>query len=344
MTLPLRLLSRGVQAWDEFFFAPRDLRIVAVIRIAYAALLLLWLAILWPDLQKWYAADGVLPPLAAEKLAAVGTWSLLSLLPEDPAWLRGAWFLAAAHAAMLLVGLGSRLNAAALFVWIVSFCHRNELILDSEDAVFRLVGFYLIFMPCGACWSLDARLFGSRTADCRLPIGYENQFRNSQSANRNRGPAWALRLLQIQMCVIFLSAGLSKLFSPLWQDGSAMYYVSRLTDYFGRFPTPDVFWATPWVVRLITWSVIAAELAIPILIWFKPARRWALAALLVFHLANEYTMHLFLFHWIMLVGWAAFLTGDDLDAIKRWCYGGKNRPTTDSAATLPARSVPPLRA
>lgn len=96
-----------------------------------------------------------------------------------------------------------------------------------------------------------------------------------------------------------------------------MYYVSHLTDYFGRFPTPDFFWQTPSVVRLITWGVIAAELLIPLLIWWRGARLWALAAALLFHLTSEYSMFLFLFHWIMLVGWASFLTGDDLDAIAR---------------------------
>jgi uncharacterized membrane protein YphA (DoxX/SURF4 family) len=308
---PMRLLARTAGAWDEFFFAPQDLRTCALIRMGYAALVLIWLAVLWPDLSRWYAADGLLPAHAAERIAPPGSWSLLQHLPPGPAWLYGAWLLATAHGAMLLVGFGSRLNAAAVFVWIVSFCHRNEVILDSEDSVMRLVGFYLVLMPCGGRWSLDALLRRRHTPRAALVGGIP-------SVPAARSAAWGLRLLQIQMCIIFLSAGLSKLFSPQWQDGTAMYYVARLTDYFGRFPTPDFFWETPWVVRLITWSVIAAELAIPLLIWWKPARLWALAAVLLFHLANEYTMHLFLFHWIMLVGWASFLTGDDLDAIKRF--------------------------
>ena len=307
----VKLGARPLAAWNGFFHAEADLRACAVVRIGYAALVLVWLAVLYPDLSTWYSEQGVLPLATAEKTMPGGAWCLLSLFPKSQAWLYAAYALAVVHAVLLLVGFASRLNAAALFLWFVSFCNRNTVILDSEDAVFRLIGFFLILMPCGACWSVDAWLF-------RLRIGEETRIRNPKSAIRNRGPAWALRLLQIQMCVIFLSAAAAKLASDQWRDGTAMYYVSRLTDYFGRFPTPDLLWQTPWCVRAITWGTIVAELAIPLLIWLPPARRWALAAAVLFHLANEYTMHLFLFHWIMLVGWASLLTGDDLDAISRW--------------------------
>ena len=67
-----------------------------------------------------------------------------------------------------------------------------------------------------------------------------------------------------------------------------------------------------------TWSVIAVELAVPIFIWFRETRRLCLAGLLLFHLANEWTMNLFFFHWIMLVGWISFLTPDDF----RWLRFG----------------------
>jgi hypothetical protein len=42
-----------------------------------------------------------------------------------------------------------------------------------------------------------------------------------------------------------------------------------------------------------------------------------LAVLLVFHLANEWTMNLFLFHWLMICGWIAFLTPADFAWLRR---------------------------
>jgi uncharacterized membrane protein YphA (DoxX/SURF4 family) len=303
---PTTLLGRLAAAGSGFFHAPRDLRICALVRIGYALCVLIWLAVLFPDLQLWFGENGVLPLAGARQVMTSYSWSLLQWTPADNAFLYGAYATAILQTLLLLAGFWSRFNAACVFIWIVSFADRNTLILDAEDAVFRLVGFFLILMPCGARWSIDAALTARR---------------DPHSALRTHGPAWGLRLLQIQMCLIFLSAALCKLEAPEWRDGSAMYYVARLDDYFGRFPTPDLLWQTPSIVRLITWSAVAAELLIPLLIWWPPARRWALLAALLFHLANEYTMHLFLFHWIMLVGWASFLTGDDLDWLGRVITG-----------------------
>ena len=308
MTVLRQLPVRLAAAWNGFFHGPLDLRVCALVRIAYAALVLIWLAVFYPDLARWFSEDGVFPLIVARKATPGGAWTVLALLPPGSFWLTAAWAMAFVQALLLLVGFGSRLNAAAVFVWVVSFANRNALILDAEDTVFRLIGFYLILMPCGACWSVDGWIRSRNTG----PNG-------TRSVPATVAPAWGLRLLQIQMCVIFLSAALCKLQSAAWRDGTAMYYVARLDDYFGRFPTPDVLWQTPWIVALITWGTIAVEFAIPLAIWWPRARRWALVAALLFHLANEYTMHLFLFHWIMLAGWASFLCGDDLDAIGRWC-------------------------
>lgn len=165
MTTLARALVAVVAAWNDFFFRPVDLRVCALIRIAYAALVLVWLAVLYPDLTQWYSEAGTIPLAVARKMMPGSGWTLLALRPHSHLWLITAYTMALAHTLLLLVGLGSRLNAAAVFVWLVSFCNRNEMILDSGDTVFRLVGFFLILMPCGACWSLDA-LFRLRIADC----------------------------------------------------------------------------------------------------------------------------------------------------------------------------------
>ena len=67
----------------------------------------------------------------------------------------------------------------------------------------------------------------------------------------------------------------------------------------------------------MTWSVIAVELIAPWFLWFRETRRWALLVIVLFHLSNEYSMFLFLFHWIMLVGWSTFLTSEDISFFSR---------------------------
>lgn len=290
--------ARASRIWHEFFHGAVDARTGALVRIAYSAVLLVNIVAWYPDLATWFGERGVLPLEIAQKINDPDAWTLFQWLPQDDRTLQICYVIFVVQTVCLLVGLLTRASAACVFVWLVSFQNRNVLILDGEDTVFRLIGFFLILMPCGAAWSVDSAL-------------HRTLFRRRSPAPfPNFVPAWSLRLLQIQMALIFFSAALCKMQGEAWIDGTALYYIARV-DEFGRLPLPSGLFETPWLVRLITWSVIAVELVVPLLIWFRETRRAALIVALLFHLANEYAMHLYLFHWIMLAGWMAFVLPAD---------------------------------
>jgi HTTM domain len=306
------LRARG--AWHWFFHGPCDARVCALVRIAFAMLVMVNFAALYSDLGHWFTGEGVLPQAASREVISPHAWSILWLLPDTRAAVETCYWIAVGNAALLLLGVFPRLNALCLFIWLVSFDTRNSLITDGEDDVFKMIAFCLIWMPSGVRWSL--------TAVARRWWSKEAAITSSHVAV----PGWGLRLLQLEMVMIFLSAGLSKLGGDAWLDGTALYYVARLDDFFGRFPVPDWPWDTPWVVAVLTWSVLAIELGVPIFIWFRETRYICLLLVLLFHLGNEWTMHLFLFHWIMLCGWLAFATTDDL----RWLWFSESQGNKSS--------------
>ncbi len=289
--------------WNRFLHAPIDARRFALVRIGFALLILIYMAVLYPDLEHWYGPTGLYPAEVDAEAALPQQWSVLRWMPADPEpagiWLHGLFWLHIACTLMLLWGIATRVNALAVFVLLVSWQNRNPLILDGEDSVFRLVGFYLLLMPSGRAWSVDRWLFAKDRDTCPL------------------APAWSLRLLQLQMVVIFVAAALFKLGGTAWLDGTALSYVVRLDDTFGRFQIPGLLFQIPLLVRLMTWTVVAVELFAPLFLWFRETRRWALLLIVLFHLSNEYAMCLFLFHWIMLVGWSTFLTSADLPGWQR---------------------------
>lgn len=292
-----------------------DPRIPALIRIGYALLVLVNLAALYPNLELWFGESGVLPRKVFLEDYNPALWTLLLWVPPGHVALELCFWVFVAHAVCLLLGIGSRFSAAATFVWLVSFQNRNDLILDGEDKVMRLIGFLLIFMPLAEVFSIDSRLWPR-----------ENK---GQTTEGESGPSpWAVRVLQFLMVLIMFATGLCKVVGAPWQDGTALYYVARIDDLFGRFPIPHFLFDTPWIVRLLTWSVVVAELLIPITIWIPALRRASLVALLAFHLSNEYTMQLFLFHWIMLCGWISFLSTEDLN----WFTGLLRRFRGEKAA------------
>jgi hypothetical protein len=202
-----------------------------------------------------------------------------------------------------------RVNAFLLFLWLISFQVRNDLINDGEDCLMRLLGFFVIWLPSGRVWSVNA-----------VVRGWWGKQRGQGTVDRGQlqfAPGWPVRLMQIEMAAMFFSSALMKLAGEPWVHGTALYYVSRLDDFFGRFPVPAYLFDTPWTVALMTWSVVIAEFSIPILIWFKETRRPCLLILLAFHLANEWTMNLFLFHPLMVCGWISFVTPEDFAWLRR---------------------------
>ena len=181
------------------------------------------------------------------------TWGLFAVWNSDEAILIGIVVLLVA-AITLLVGWHSRIAAVIVFVLVVSFERRSPWVFNSGDALIRIEAFLLAVSPCGAALSLDER-------------------RRSGSfwAAQTR-PNWPIRLLQIQLSIVYLAAVQSKLAGQPWLDGTAVSYVLRIEDM-KRIPVPQWLTMNAPVMNAMTWGVLAIELAVGILVWFPRFRR-----------------------------------------------------------------------
>ena len=289
---PAATSQRGfVAAWNALFFAPRDPRLASVLRIGYGVLLLINLAVLAPDVPLWFSEGGLLPSPVARGMIAKHAPTVL-------AWIDAAWWpwlcygVLVAAAALLTVGWHSRIQAIVVLLGLTWFQDRSYAIVDGEDTLFRLFAFYLALCPAGWAFSLDARRRKRRGDTAPPPV------------------PWGLRLFQIQMSVIYLSSAIEKSLGTGngtdWTHGTALYYVARLDDAFGKLPLPGAMFEATWLIKLMTWSVLALEWLLPVLLWLKPTRRAAIVVALAFHLAIDYAMNLFLFHWLMILGILSF--------------------------------------
>ena len=280
--------------WNAFFFAARDPRLCSVLRIGFAVLVLVDALVLLPDLGYWFSDGGVMPAANARLIINEDAFTLLHYVP-----LQLGYALLVAHAVLLLVGWQSRIQAVGVLIWLVSFQHRNYAIVDGEDTVMRLFAFYLALCPGGWAFSVDAWLRKRRGVVVEPPL------------------PWGLRLFQLQMSVIYLSSAIEKTSGADWRSGTALYYVARLDDSFGRFPVPAYPLEHLWLIKLMTWGVLAIEWGLPILLWIKRSRKAAVVVAIAFHLSIDYTMNLFLFHWLMILGFLSYLEFDELPWIGR---------------------------
>src|SRR5262249_33870529 len=130
------------------------------------------------------------------------------------------------------------------FISLMSFQVRNPILNDGEDTLMRMLAFFLTWVPTGHCWSINSWL------GLRWPWTAADSAKDAAGTATNPYvvSGWGLRLIQFEMTSMLLSSGLLKLSGDAWLNGTALYYVSRLDDFFGRFPVPDWAFDLPWPV------------------------------------------------------------------------------------------------
>ncbi|HLY67532.1 MAG TPA: HTTM domain-containing protein, partial [Chloroflexota bacterium] len=264
----------------HFWFGQTNLAPLALLRIIYGLLLIVWLLQLWPDLAAFFTDQGMMP---RSQLAAFypGLFTLLALVGQ---WWQVALFWAASLivALMLLAGYRTRLACLLAFLAILSFENRNPLILDSSDYVFKVVPLWMMFTAAGDRFSIDAHL---REARGERLTGY--------------GPAFPIRVLEFQLAWIYLATGLEKWAGQTWRDGTAISYVFRLSSTFAR-PLAAPLAANPDLVRAFTWETLAVELAfLPLVFLAGPGRLLAVATSALLQLGILLTLNVGNFPFIM---------------------------------------------
>lgn len=122
---------------------------------------------------------------------------------------------------------------------------------------------------------------------------------------RWRGSAFAAQLvIRLQLCIIYVTAAVSKLTDPAWRSGSAFYFA--VNDPYLGIPTaasqmilPTL--EAPWLIRTITWSVIAVQLLIALtIIGGHRMRAVAVALVVALHFSIIAVMALPSFGLIMI--------------------------------------------
>jgi len=246
------------------------------------------------DFPLMYAADGLFPPdILRSFLGSPAAWTVA--LWAEPWWC-GASLLAAEIAAgcFLVAGLGTRWATLAAWVAVVSLARRTSPASNSGDAWLGCLLLWSLFLPLGTAWSLDARrASGLRPHDTSPPDGGVVSL--------------GTVALVLQLAAVYLSAGLAKCDSIRLEGDAVTYALS--TENHGT-PLGAMVAAQPWFAKPLTWTVVAAELAAPILLLTvsAPGPRTALVAIfMLFHAAIGVTMNVGLFAPVGMAAWLALL-------------------------------------
>ena len=315
-------LRSAVRVWDEFFFAKESPVPICLFRIIYGALVIATLLLLRPDWLTWYGVHGWVSLPTALKLEPGNRLNLFAIIPQSDSWINALFWFALGSAVLLTIGLFTRINSILVFVFLTSIQQRNLYITHGGDTFLRLAGFFLIFAPAGAAFSVD-RLIRIR--------------RGKEPAVIEARRPWAQRMIQIQLSLLYFVTFLMKIKGAPWLQGSALFYVYHL-DELKRFPVPNWFFK-PIMLKLGSWSALALEFSLGVLIWVRDFRYVLLSMGLLFHLWLEYSLNIPLFQWDILSAYVLFVDPDEMVRLWRRFVPFAHELRTQDAPAQTARGL-----
>ncbi len=276
--------------WTERVPAER----VAALRIATALVLLVDIFVEYlPHFTAFFGPDAISQRLYDGRFRADHMyWSVLRWLPAE--WggqaLFGVWI---ASAVALLIGW--RPLVSGLIVWIcaLSVWNLNPGLHNGGDRL-RHTLFLMIAVSCsGAVWGVSS-------------------VRGKNDPRPVLVPGWPVKVLFVQLAVMYFFCGYYKGISPLWRSGFAMYWTSHDLAWSLCPSAADQF--PVWLHRLSALVTLVWELGFPVLAVLKRTRTATLALGVLFHVGTLFTMEVGHFALYSLACYAVFVPWERLRA------------------------------
>lgn len=279
--------------WDQFFFGPVDLLPLGLFRFMLGGTLLLMNILRLPDLKFYFTQDGLVPPEQAFEIIPEFFRPPMTWFPWDPFWTLALFGALLVALFCLTVGLGGRWAALVSLILQLAFFHRNVSIIYGVDFVSNYFLLGLVFAENDRCFSI--RSLWSRGRRAVSPVS-------------SLFSTVGVRLVQLQLCIIYAYTGLEKLKGQRWWDGTAVWAVIG-NDQIMMF---DASWLkeAPLLIGLMTFSTVLFEIYFPVLIWLKRFRYWLIAYGWVLHAMIALIMGLFFFSGAMMAAYLLFANPD----------------------------------
>jgi hypothetical protein len=270
------------------FFRGIDARPLALFRIVIALILIkdaLYHLVL---AHPFYDDTGLLPRVALlDGLARTHRFSLMDALPHE--WMVVLFFLCWIIVLIaLLVGYRTRLATVLNFVILLSIHERNTYILTGADTALRVFSFWMMFVPVGARYSIDA-------------------LRHRQPGTIPFLPVW---LLRGQFILIYVSSVYLKLNGEMWVQGDALKSILQL-DSLLLLPGVWLSHIPEFILSLLTYNVLLIEGLVPVClilpVWQPLLRGIGILAGSLLHIGIGLTLAIPDFSLVMLAGYLLFV-------------------------------------
>jgi hypothetical protein len=174
-------------------------------------------------------------------------WGKFTILHfrSDPPFAFGVYFAMLGSLLLMIFGVWTRWTTILAWILVEMVYRYSPVFYTGGDTVVRVFMFLGLFARWGEAYSVDS---WRRTRKALLV----------RKANaiplRRRIPVWPMRLMMLQLCIIYCATGLLKSGST-WADGTALYFALNL-DHFYRAPITGVTTFVHWIGVLPAMTVL----------------------------------------------------------------------------------------
>lgn len=249
--------------WDKFWFAPQNLLGLAYMRIFLCGTMFYMYAFRLFNLSyyaptSWIHRDSALASLS-ELYRPTFAWFFW---PDSLNF--AVHILFVILLGLLTLGIGGRWIMWLAWVLDMGFIQRNYSVNFGADVIAALFLFYMSF-----------------TQSCEH-LSVVNLFRRRKSSRASDFlSSMMIRMMQIQICVIYAYTGWEKLKGASWWDGTALWSVMANP----QMTTMDFSFlrSIPWIIPIVAYITILFEIYFPAMVaWDKTRHGWLLLGVL-FH-------------------------------------------------------------
>jgi hypothetical protein len=209
---------------------------------------------------------------------------------------------------------------------VLSTMNRIPLAGFGLDATISLALLYLAIGPSGAAVSVDRLWARWRTLKTNINAPMSPLILSSAT--------FALRLIQVHFCFIYLATGLSKVLGAPWWNGTAFWTIlanNEMAPFHVPGYTTLLIWLAKnrWLLEIVlsvgVLYTIAIEISLPFLIWNPKLRGWMIVGGVLLHVGIGVTMdHLATFSLMMLTLLLSFVPAETVRTLLAWLSCGRS--------------------
>jgi hypothetical protein len=167
----------------------------------------------------------------------------------------------------------------------------DKSIFNNHIYLFLLLALLLSFTDADKCWSL-----------------------RKKSSQLSQIPRWQVFILQLQIIIVYFYGGIAKLtYDWLFRCQPVRTLAGQITDdkWFGWLLKSEIG------IYLFNYGGLIIDLGAPLLLWFKPLRKWAIYVYILFHILNASIFpDIGIFPYVMLLSLILFYDTNEVLFLK----------------------------